>query len=114
MESVEGRPSWGEQMCKAFNISSHHCFQHCHPISQMKWFSKLQTSSSAGFSGSVVVRCTLRPEVVEGGRDKVSARSQEFLKSDRCEHETKLRKRHKSKSFTREPPPPGFLDSQAK
>ena len=25
MESVEGRPSWGEQMCKAFNISSHHC-----------------------------------------------------------------------------------------
>ena len=75
----------GEQMCRALNIvviiiiitiilsslSYHQMI--------IRWTSRCDTSSSAGFSGSAVVRWTVRPEVVEGGKDKAKTRSHEFL-----------------------------------
>ena len=45
----------------------------------IRWSSRCDTSSSVGFSGSAVVRWTVRPEVVEGGKDKARTRSHEFL-----------------------------------
>ena len=75
--------------CSHCHLCCHQCHLCCHQLSYLSSLlsldinhiilSKWRTSSTVGFSGSSVVRWTLRPEVVEGGKDKASTRSHEFL-----------------------------------